>query len=386
MQRYESLVNYSPPIDYGGSSPEIIYSLETLRSIRDNFKIELHMASNARLTQTENTTSLPFYTDKFVIPPSLVTDGELFQVVVLGGTDEQRAICKKIGNSVEIVELTPKQPLAKMQTMEDFHQYLYGAIDPQVNVVTVNIANTLKQYFDGRKLDGIITEFDDSRSLAVPQLIGKVFGNEIEKIVNETRENPITVSVAGDGYCQILSAYPEYDPENVAFGVVGTGYNLGFLYDFETFVNLDAATFNKFPMDALTRKLGEKYGWPFGKAVNGTHLYKHFNAAIERRELDFSPISSTLELSLVSQNQIPQVSEIAQAYINRAAQLVACQAAGLTDFKGQNMVFVMDGSVFWKGNRFKEMTESTVAQLTNKKIQFLYIPNVAVMGAAKLVT
>ena len=386
MPRLESLINYAPPIDYGGTSPEIIYSLETLREIRDNFCQELQIAATAHLNKTGNSTSLPFYTDRFNLPPyPQVQEGELFQVLVLGGTDQVQAICRKSAGDIEIVEHSVKHPLPKMSTMDQLKQYLQDTIDPRVNVVAVNLANTFIQDFNGVKLDGIIPEFDDSRSLAVPELIGKTLGNEIESIINQTRTKPVSVSVAGDGYCQILTAHPQYPLENIAFGVVGTGYNMGFLLDKETFVNLDAATFNRFPMDNLTKELGEKFGWPFGKAVNGTHLYKHFNAALERKKIEFPAVNSTIELSVVSQNGIPEVSEIAQAYINRAAQLVACQASGLAEFKHRNMVFVMDGSVFWKGNNFAQTVIETSQKLTDKKIQFIQIPNVAIIGGAKLV-
>src|SRR3990167_586131 len=145
--------------------------------------------------------------------------------------------------------------------------------------------------------------------------------------------------------------------------------------------------FDKFPMTPLAKHLSEQpgSGWPFGKDVNGSNLYKHFNDAIEKRGVNHPPISSTKELSNISEKRIPGVSDLAQSFIDRAGQLVGCQVAGVADFKGKDMLFVMDGSVFWKAHNFKKTVEETVRQLTDKKVEFVDIPDCGIVGAIKLV-
>ena len=130
-----------------------------------------------------------------------------------------------------------------MQTLEELHTFFEETVDPRVRVVAVNFANTMKPVFDGEKLDGVITEIDDTRSITAPELIGKALGAEVGKNLSEKRGSPITVSVAGDGLCQVLAGKTFSYGDSIAFGVVGTGYNMGFLLDSETFVNLDAASF-----------------------------------------------------------------------------------------------------------------------------------------------
>ncbi len=370
----------------GGAPPDILLSPEALHNVHQNFVAELQAAYTAHTTRSENKTSLPFYVHNFRLPSApLTAEGELFEVLMLGGTDGIKALCKRTANGIEIVDKQGPAALPKVETMEQFATLMEASIEPGVSTIAINLANTLETTSNGRRLDGVITGYDDTRAIAVQELVGKAMGAEIEKHFLEKRNTPLTVSVAGDGLCQLLAARTQFSGDNHAFGVIGTGYNMGFLLDPHTFVDLDAASFDKFPMNALTQQLAEQSGWPFGKAVNGTHLYKHFNNALAARRISFPAVASTRELSAVSERGASQVATLARNVIDHAAQLVACQAAGVADFKGQDMVFVMDGSVFWKADHFKTTVEKTVGQLTDKRVHFLQIPDCGIIGAAQLI-
>lgn len=173
----------------------------------------------------------------------------------------------------------------------------------------------------------------------------------------------------------------------MACGIVGTGLNFGLLLDNNTMVNLESADFDKFPQSKLGKALAEQFGSPFGKETNGWSLYRHFNAEIEGRHMNFTPLTSTKQLAEVSQQNIPQLSDIAQKHLIRSAQLVACQAAGIAAFRQKDMVFNMEGSLFWRGNNYKKTVEETIKKLVPEyNVKFIQIENSEILGAAKLVS
>ena len=375
--------------DSGGGLPqdEILFSPETLLEIRDNFTAELRSAHKAHLTAAENRTSLPFITDRFQLPPSpLVSEGEEFEAVEIGGSKITRARLRKTANGLAILDKEGPLVLPSIKTLDEFHVFLDQVIYPNVGVVAINFANTMRQVFERGRLDGIITGIDDTRAVSVHDLIGKVLGVEIEDYISSRRNSPIITSVAGDGLCMVLSA-KSIDPQknNLGFVIVGKGYNAGLLLNSTTFVNLDAASFDKFPMSALASELSQQTGWPFGKEVNGSHLFKHYNRAVQDRGITVPLIQSTEELSAVALGNITGIPDLAKKYFARAAQLVACQMAGIAEFMGLDMIIVPDGSVFWKGVGFKETVADTTRQLTGKNVQFVEIEDRAIIGAAMLV-
>jgi hexokinase len=99
----------------------------------------------------------------------------------------------------------------------------------------------------------------------------------------------------------------------------------------------------------------------------------------------------------------PEASQIARALLKRSAQLVACQIAGVVEFKNPSpspsplegegrdeevgMVFNMEGSLFWKGNNYKTIVQETLKQLVPKyNVRFVEIKDSGILGAAKLVS
>ncbi len=246
------------PQDYGipTSLPEQDLPLETLQGIKANFVAELRSAHAAYLTRGENTTSLPFLVNRFTLPREpLAPNGVPFQVLVIGGTDIVRAICIRDNGQLKIVDKHRPAPVPQVRTLDQLHQFMEAAIDPGVSAVAINIATTMQQFFDGKKMDGILRDYDDTRAIGVPELVGKPFGSVVEEHFRATRGSDFTVSVAGDGLCQVLAGRVLTSEDNIAFGVVGTGYNMGLLLSADTFVNLDAASFDKFPAGDLARFL-----------------------------------------------------------------------------------------------------------------------------------
>lgn len=367
-------------------SNEVLLPSEPLRVIQQNFLKELRAAQAAYNMHAENKTSLPFIVSQLA-PSPLVQEGELFQALVIGGTVGKKALFRKTGDGIEIVEEAREEELPSLTQAKDFFEFIDASVSPYAHVIGINFAYPVKPVFEHGKPDGILLETSREKAVNAQDLVGRKIGEEIEKYMSEKRGTSISVAVGNDTTCLLLSGRTKTSGDNLACGIVGTGLNFGLLLDENTMANLESADFDKFPQSQVGKALAAQYGSPFGKEVNGWSLFRHFNAEIKEKGINFPLPTSTKQLSELSQQNTPHISNIAQKHLNRSAQLVACQAAGIAEFKEQDMVFVMEGSLFWKGNNYKETVKRTVKQLVPEyKIDFVEIEDSAIIGAAKLVS
>ena len=166
--------------------------------------------------------------------------------------------------------------------------------------------------------------------------------------------------------------------------------NFAFYLDESHLVNLEAAFFNKFPqseegktIDAESLSTGASV---FEKEVSGEYLYRHLNILLAKHHSHHPVIETTEQLNRLAKGNIQEVSQLAQGLFEHSAALIACQIAGIAEFKGTDMVFVMEGSLFWDGWHYKQMVETYISRLTKYKITFKEIDNCGIIGAAKLVT
>lgn len=351
-----------------------------LQTIKSNFVRELQDALWGKKT------SLPFIVHKLSSRP-IVKDGEIFQVMVIGGSVFKKALLRQTSKGIEILRKESEKQLS-IKDEKDFLLFTNQAINDGVSTLAINFAYPLKPIFEHGRLDGVL--------LAVPKegsfhgLIGKKVGEEIEKYIWKKRKKKIKVSVANDTICLLLSGLTEYNSEHLAGGIVGTGLNFALFLAENKMVNLESANFNKFPQTKEGQIVDKESAHPgrslFEKETAGAYLYKHFNIVIQEKRIDYPQIASTEELDTISHKDIPQVSKIAKDLIKRSAQLVACQIAGISEFKKHSMVFNMEGSLFWKGNKYKETVKQTVKQLAPKfNVKFVEIKDSSILGAAKLV-
>ncbi|PIP51924.1 hypothetical protein COX09_04455 [Candidatus Beckwithbacteria bacterium CG23_combo_of_CG06-09_8_20_14_all_47_9] len=87
----------------------------------------------------------------------------------------------------------------------------------------------------------------------------------------------------------------------------------------------------------------------------------------------------------VARGEISGDKQIARDLFKRAAQLLACQVAGIARFKKRPMVFVMEGSLFWVGYNFRKTVAETVKLLSpDFPVAFKAIKDCGIVGAAKL--
>ena len=89
----------------------------------------------------------------------------------------------------------------------------------------------------------------------------------------------------------------------------------------------------------------------------------------------------------VAFKDIPLISLLAREVSDHSSSLVSCEIAGIAEFLKKDCVFVIEGSLFWKGWRYKENVGVTVRQLVpHYQISFVFIEESGVLGAAKLIS
>lgn len=354
--------------------------LQTLQTITQNFVKELEDAKSGKKT------SLPFATNHLRTSP-LVKDGEEFQALVIGGTMCKNARVKKQGEKLKILSLKEvTQP--PFITKGDFLRFIDQELFSDVRVVALNFAYELQSVFDNDKLDGILVR--PSKENTFTGLQGEKVGQTIETHIRKTRNQDIIVSCANDTICLLLSGLIKAPWEHLAAGIVGTGFNIAIFLDQHTAVNLESGSFTNFPqseegkaIDASSAKPGQAL---FEKEVSGGYLFKHFNALVKKRNIDYQEINSTWELKKLALKNIPTASALAKELIAYSASLVACQIAGITLFMQRDMGFIMDGSFFWDEKIYIDSVESRLKELVPEyKVTFIKVKDTTVVGAAKLV-
>lgn len=353
-------------------------NIKLLKVIHSNFINELKQSKDGKKT------SISFIAQDLT-PRSLVKNNEIFQVVIIGGSVFKKAFVKENGKNIDILKLdSKKQPI--FRTKKDLLRFLEKELDSQANVLALNFAYPMTPVFENGRLDGVL--ISGSKENTFKGLGNKKVGKETEDYM-KTKGRNIKVIIANDTICLLLSGLTKIKYNDLAAGIVGTGLNFAFFIGKNMAVNLEAANFDKFPKSKEVLKIDKVSAGPgtafFEKETAGAYLYKHFNLIIKEKKLKFNPISNTKQLNDISRKNIWEISEIARNLIKKSARLTACAVAGIADFKGEDMTFVMEGSLFWKGNNYKKTVEKTIKKLTPRKVTFIEIPNSGIIGAAELV-
>lgn len=360
-----------------------LYSTQELREIRDNFTAELEEAKDG----TKN--SLAFIKNPLPTEP-LVARNEHFQVLTVGGTNAESVLVRIKDTEVHIDEHKKgKSPVfSDASTLFEFvEQNLY----PDVSVVAINFAFPVAPVVRNGLLDGQLIQGVKGHDFK--GLIGETVGEEIEKYVADWRGRDIKVTVANDTVCLILAGNKfTQQPETILGGIVGTGTNFGYYLDPDTIVNLESANFDKFkrkqtdkPVDAYSEHYGNHL---FEKEVAGKYLFGHYNSLVTQPGVNEDDrLSSTEELSECAANGTCASPDIARGLLERSAQLIAAQIAGLYRFKNTPaLTAIMEGSLFWNGHNYRENVEKYVSELgvAPDGIRFVRDERSSIVGAALL--
>lgn len=355
--------------------------LATLKTIAQNFCDELTKAAAGKKT------SLPFITNPLATKP-LVESGELFESLVMGGSNFKKALMRQHNGVLQIFKRRSgnKPPL---DTKEQFLEFIESQLDLRINSFGLNFAYPLEPVLDDSKLDGIFKYA--TKEDKMEGLVGKKVGHEIEAYIYNKLGKKIHVSVANDTIGLLLAGLTIGSWKNLVGGIVGTGINFGFFLDEHTAVNIEAAAFDRFPQTAEGKVIDAKSQAPgktlFEKETAGKYLYRHFNHIMKQKKQRFQTLESTFELNEVLKSDDRVARETAVDLFDRSAQLVAAQIAGLLLFKKCDLTFVMEGSLFYKARGYRTMIKRTVQDLClDHTVTFVRVEDSGVVGAAKLVT
>lgn len=352
-----------------------------------SFYDELTVAYKAFTNATINTTSLPFIVTQ--LPSnSLAEDNEPFEVLIIGGTLGGKAICVKKNKTVSVVKQELDRKIPSIATKEELLNYVALSLEDNINLLAINFAYPLRPIFRKGKLDGELLDIGTTgKAVSAPDLIGTVIGENLETYIQNHYGKSVNVAVGNDSLCLSLAGkgIPNINVNQLGFGIVGTGLNFGFFLTPHAVVNLESHAFEKFQQTELGETLAKKTGSPYGKETNGENLYKHFNYFLEKEGIDYPHLTSTDQLDDLVKMHAPIVTQAAKDTLLRSAQLVACQVAGIMEFKNADMSFVMEGGLFWQGEGYKKSVEETVKLLTKHSATFIKIENSNLYGAAQLV-
>lgn len=354
---------------------------KTLALIKRNFVKELEAG------KTRRKTSLPFIRHALSLAPK-VKKGETFQVLRIGGSIYQNALVKRINGKVTIVQ-SHQRPLPVFTSKDVFLSFIDKTLNKDVDHLAMNFAYPMEPvsrdgYLDGKLIAG-------TKEHAFGGLVGHLVGETVEKHVRDTHHRSIHVALANDTVCLLLSGLTQFSWQGLVGGIIGTGLNFAIFLDEETIVNLESANFDKFPQSNEGKLIDKASARPktalFEKETSGGYLYQHFNIRLQKEGLDFPDIKSTKEMDAIAFRDIPLVSLLAREVSDHSSSLVACQIAGIADFYKRDCTVVIEGSLFWKGWRYKENVSVTVRQLVPQyQVSFVFIEESGVLGAAKLIS
>lgn len=350
------------------------------QKVAENFVKELELAAAGQ------TTSLPFIRHT-LLDTATVKEGETFQAIVTGGSCFQKALMRKTATGLEIIHSDEgDQPV--FTTKEILFEFLASHVEPDVSIIGLNFAYPMQPVMRGSILDGTLTRGTKENNF--DGLVGQVVGQEFEAYMKEKYGRDLTVACANDTICLLLSGLLRHKPTELAAGIVGTGMNFAIFLDETTAINLESSNFDKFErsepgigVDKTSNQPGTSF---YEKETAGAYIYQQLNYLIRARGLPVPEIDSTKLIDVYAQDENEDVAKAAQEVLNRSAELIAAQIAGLMKFLGRDLTFIMQGSVYWKGYNYKETVTRLVEELCPEhKATFEKDSLSDLHGAAKLV-
>lgn len=352
-----------------------------LVEIRDAFLKELQNGKEGKKT------SIAFIKHHLATEP-LATDGEIFQVLVIGGTNLKKASVRRSGSSIEILSQT-EEKIPAFHTKDTFLKYMEEHIDTRVNVLAINFAFALEPAFRDGKLDGKLVV--GAKEHNFEGMIDKVVGKTIEDHIKKVRQQQLIVTLANDTICLLLAGLNLYKWEEAACGIVGTGLNFAMFLDHQTAINLESGEFTGFDTSKAVKEIDKSVQKPgqalLEKEVAGGYLYRHYNYLIAEKGIKTDKLSSTEDMNKVLNDSTHPGHAVAEEIRDHSAALVAMQASAIMEFHKADLGFNMSGSLFWKGHGYKEAVEKYTKQLSpDRTASFIHIYNAELSGAAHLVS
>lgn len=354
-------------------------TLSDIETIKESFKEELRNAEKRKES------SLSFFINQ--IPPKpIVEDGQIFQVLTIGGSVRGRALIKKEGGKLFVLK-KERSPLPIFRTQEDLFRCVRDLLDEKTTILAINFAYPIDPFFNGEALDAILVK--GTKEHLFEGLVGRAVGQAIEEHLLKQSKRRVKVSLANDTICLLLAGLISHPWDSLAGMVLGTGFNMALFLDRDRLVNLEVGNFSKFLQTEEGEEIDRQSAIPgvniFEKEVSGGYLYSHFNLLIKKRNVSYPELSSTEGLSDVLSSGKLEARQIAQEVFSRSSKYIASIIAGVLEYIGRDLTFNVEGSLFWKAPGYKEAVEKNVKLITEFKAEFIKIEDSSILGAAKLV-
>lgn len=325
-------------------------SVKDLKTIANNFLQELINAEKGK------DSSLAFI--RYPIPKNFFPIKEkVYQEITIGGT----IIKSKTIINNKTVKIKTQIISTFFSNKKDLFEIIKKHLDKKTKFIILNFAFPLKPILRKNLLDGKLIKATKEHQLK--DLLGKFVGEELEKYFYQKERKNIKITVLNDVIFLLLkSLEKKFHPLSVIAGVVGTGTNFGFFLDETTAINLESGNFDKFQLSKTELIIDQNSKNPgkqlFEKEVAGAYLYQHYNLLAKKN------IYSTKELTKLAKKG----DLIAQELINRSASLIACQIAGIYQFKKLKnphleLKTIIEGSLFKKGWNYSKIVKNALKML-----------------------
>lgn len=355
------------------------FDTSTLFEITENFYREIKLSSEGKKT------SLPFIINPLKSKARPLNKARV-QAMAIGGSVFKSAEATFNDSQILLSNFkTLQQP--KFSTRDIFTEFIYQNLDENIEVLTVNFAYPVEPILRDGKSEGLLKT--GTKEQDFDGLIDKPVGEIIENYIKQKSGRVVDVYIANDAVCLLLSGMDKAARNCLAGGIVGTGLNFSFFLNDSEIVNLESGNFDKFPRSKQAMLLDSTSSAPgaglLEKEVSGRYLFELYNLTAEDAEPKIDRIKSTEEMSTIAKDEQHPGSEIARLIFEKSAMLTAAQIAGICRYKNTGMSFVMEGSLFWKGYKYKEQVTDFCTQLNpGFSIDFIGVEDSSLRGAAML--
>ena len=352
------------------------------QQVKDNFLLDLTAALN-------NKKSSLSYIKNYLSPKPLVQKG-IVQAIVIGGTNYISALVRVLPNGKSKAITIKKGKLPVFKSGETFVSFINTILFEQAEAIGLNFAFPLNPLIGpNNELDGILLY--GTKEHAFKGLIGQSIGSAVRKVYFEKYQKQILVTVANDSICLTLAGNGTEDGGMI----LGTGFNMSLksIDNGKSFVaNLEAGNFNDFKSSSVLEIIDKRSEHPgrkmFEKTISGKYLVTYFNEESKSLKLNFTPLNTTEDLSRLAETDTNSQGELARSILERSAFFIAAALAGVYEFRKRpaRLELVTEGSLFWKGYKYKENVEKQLLKLGVPKntIKFKFVEDSSLKGAIGL--
>jgi hexokinase len=350
------------------------------KKIKKNFFEELKDASQSKHA------SISFF--KHTLPEEpLITNG-LVQGIVVGGTNYIVATVEIENGQAKRIVQKSSGVLPIMDDSRTFENFLKEHLNLKAEAIGINFGFPLSPAVGPfGELDGVL------RSGTKEHAFRGMIHESIGDIARDVLERRIPVTVANDTVCLALAG----DDDEEGSLIAGTGFNMGLKYDdgtYITLVNLEAGNFAGFEPSDILKTIDRQSERPgtqrFEKCISGKYLAQYFDIKAQQMGLSIEPIQTSQELSELSQStRDDKASHLARELLERSAKYVASALAGVYQFYGKKQITIVgEGSLLWKGWKYKEHIEQQLEALDipHDGIVIKHVEASSLKGAIGLIT